>query len=285
MIEEEGAPVSLADFDRLRTLIYRVTGISFEDAKYDYLRRRVQQRIEQTRARDFRAYFALLQGGDEDAELQAFVNLVTINETYFFREDYQLRALSHGILDEIVVREGEKRDIRLWSMPCATGEEPYSLAIHLLEHWPLADEFGIEIVGSDIDTAALRRAREGRYGRHALRNVPAPLLARYFTRVGRDEYAVCDQLRDSIELTHVNLAASALPPGHGEFDVILCRNLLIYFDELSRRRAAERLYESLRPGGFLCLGHSESMSRISNLFTPRKFPDAMVYQRPLEGSV
>jgi chemotaxis protein methyltransferase CheR len=285
VIGEGVAPVSIADFNRLRDFLYRATGISFEDAKYDFLCRRVQQRIEKTRVRDFRAYFALLQGVSEAAELQAFVNLVTINETYFFREEYQLRAIARSMLDEIVTRHPKKRGIRLWSMPCATGEEPYSLAIYLLEHWPLADEFGIEIVGSDIDTGALARARAARYGRHALRNVSEPLLAKYFTPLGNDEYALCDQLRESIDFTHVNLSASEMPVGHGEFDVILCRNLLIYFDDISRRRAVETLYESLRPGGFLCLGHSESMSRISNLFLARKFPDALVYQRPLEGGV
>jgi chemotaxis protein methyltransferase CheR len=275
-------PVSQEDFERLREFLYRTIGISFEDGKYDFLRRRVQQRIETTRARDFRDYFALLQGRNRDAELQSFVNLVTINETYFFREEYQLRAISQGMLDEIVARDARKKTIRLWSMPCSTGEEPYSLAIHLLERWPLADQFGIEIVGSDIDTSALSRARAGRYGKHSLRNVPSQLLARYFTRVSDDEHVICDPLRESIDFTHVNLNDPAVPAGHADFDVVLCRNLLIYFDDLSRRRAVETIYESLRPGGFLCLGHSESMSRISNLFIARKFPDALVYQRPFE---
>ena len=280
----EATPVSRADFERLRAFLYRTTGISFEDGKYDYLNRRVQQRIAHTKAPDFRAYFALLQGAARDEELQAFVNLVTINETYFFREEYQLRAIVRNMLAEIVARSPRRSTIRLWSMPCSTGEEPYSLAIHLLEHWPLADAFGIEIVGSDIDTTALARARAGRYGKYALRNVPPPLLAKYFTRVSDDEHLICEPLRESIQLTHVNLNEPALPVGHGDFDVVLCRNMLIYFDEVSRRRAVETIYESLRPGGFLCLGHAESMGRISNLFVPRKFPDALVYQRPLEGA-
>lgn len=283
MIKDETEWISLADFGKLREFLYRTTGIVFEDGKYDYLRRRVQQRIEKTLTRDFRAYFALLQGASRDAELQTFVNLVTINETYFFREEYQLRCVARSLLDEIVASNKRRRTIRLWSMPCSTGEEPYSLAIYLLEHWALADEFGIEIVGSDIDTEALSRARAGRYGRHALRNVPEPLVAKYFRAEDHDDYTICAPLRESIDFTHVNLNSGAVPAGHGEFDVVFCRNLLIYFDELSRRRAVETLYESIRPGGFLCLGHAESMSRISNLFLARKFPDALVYQRPLEG--
>ncbi len=277
------AHVSPTDFARLREILYGVTGIVFEDAKYEYLRRRVQQRIAATHTRDFRSYLSLLQGPSRDAELQSFVNLVTVNETYFFREEYQLRCIARSMLDEVIARDPARRTIRLWCMPCSTGEEPYSLAIYLLEHWPLADSFGIEIVGSDIDTAVLKHASVGRYGRHALRNLPPPLLAKYFSRDG-DEHVICDPLRESIDFTHVNLNAASVPPGHGDFDVVLCRNLLIYFDEVSRRRAVETLYESLRPGGFLCLGHSESMSRISNLFIARKFPDALVYQRPFDGS-
>ena len=285
MIEEcVGPPVTQSDFERLRDFLYHTTGIVFEDGKYDFIRRRVQQRIEKTRARDFRAYFTLLQSITPDAELQNFVNLITINETYFFREEYQLRSLVRGVLDEIVDREPGKRTIRLWSIPCATGEEPYSLAIYLLEHWPRADAYGIEIVGSDIDTAVLDRARRGRFSARSVRNLPRSLLDKYFTAEGPDEYLICDALRESIEFTHVNLNAGSLR-SHSGFDVVMCRNLLIYFDELSRRRAVETLYESLSPGGFICLGHSESMSRISNLFRPRKFPDAMLYQKPLEGGL
>jgi chemotaxis protein methyltransferase CheR len=184
------------------------------------------------------------------------------------------------LLTQRVSPAAASKTIRIWSVPCSTGEEPYSIAIWLLENWPPVDAFDIEIIGSDIDTKVLEAARLGRFGKRALMQVPADVVAKYFVPLDDDWWQVADDIRGSVQFTPVNLIDAAETVAFGRFDVIFCRNVLIYFDDASRRIAAENLYESLLPGGFLCLGHSESMSRISPLFEVRRFSDAIVYQRP-----
>ena len=166
-------------------------------------------------------------------------------------------------------------------MPCSTGEEPYSIAIWLLENWPLVDRYDIEIVGSDIDTGAVALARAGIYGKRALMRLPPHLVDKYFEHDGDETWRIIDDLRQSVRFTAANIVDPAETKPHGQFDVIFCRNVLIYFDDTSRRTAAENLYENLLPGGFICLGHTESMSRISPLFDVARFADAIVYQRPV----
>ena len=171
--------------------------------------------------------------------------------------------------------------MKILSLPCSTGEEPYSIALRLLEEWPHIDHLDVEIHGADIDSDVLARAGHASYGERSLQRVPKPWVAKYFT-VGRRRplsarrghprrgHAAPDQ-----RLRHRGRCAQ-----FRDFDVIFCRNVLIYFDELSSRRAAENLYGALRPGGYLFLGHSESMSRISPIFTPTRLPEGIVYQRP-----
>ncbi len=127
-------------------------------------------------------------------------------------------------------------------------------------------------------------AREGCFGRRALMRLSPALVDKYFRPAGDDRWQILDDLRQSVRFTAVNLVESADTRPHGQFDVIFCRNVLIYFDDASRRMAAENLYENLAPGGFICLGHTESMSRISPLFDVRRYADAIVYQRPREGA-
>jgi chemotaxis protein methyltransferase CheR len=140
----------------------------------------------------------------------------------------------------------------------------------------------VEIISSDIDTSILRRARSGRYSARSIQYLPEPWLKKYFKSVG-DEYQLCDDLRQAVEFTRVNLAEPTDTLGYRNFDVIFCRNLLIYFDDASRKMASDTFYEALNPGGYLCLGHSESMSRISSLFEVRKSSEAIVYRKSLEA--
>lgn len=252
----------------------------FTEAKRYYVERRVADRMISTGASSFDAYFARLRA-DIDGEVEQLINAFTVNETYFYREEHQLACLSTDLLAaraEVVV---PGRPLRIWSIPCSSGEEPYSIAIWLLDRWPQVDQHDIEIVGSDIDTNVLARARAGIYGRRSLQRMPARLVETYF-RPHDGQWQVIDDLRESVRFTEANLIDPAQTRSHGQFDVIFCRNVLIYFSDASRRVAAENLYESLAPGGFICLGHTESMSRISPLFEVARFADAIVYQRPLE---
>ena len=267
------------EFRRLCEYLYRRTGMIFTEAKRYYVERRIWERMAATDSPTFAAYFSHLRTDTED-EIQAFVNAFTVNETYFYREDYQLKCLTNDLLAERVREKHAGDPIRIWSAACATGEEPYSIAMWLLENWPSVDEYAIEIMGSDIDTRVLEHARLGMFGKRALMRLTPQLIDKYFAALAGESWQISPQLRDSVSFTGVNLVDADQTRAHGQFDVVFCRNVLIYFDDASRRVAAENLYENLYPGGFICLGHTESMSRISSLFEVRRFADAIVYQRP-----
>lgn len=268
------------EFRRLSEFIYRRTGMVFAESKLYYVQRRIDERMAATQSESFGSYFARLRS-DVGAEVEHFINACTVNETYFYREEHQLQCLTANLLAE---RTKDMRGdaIRIWSVPCSTGEEPYSIAIWLLENWPEADTYNIEIVGSDIDTNVLESAKAGVFSKRTLMRLSSSLVEKYFEKLDNEQWRILDDLRGSVQFSKVNLVESEETRAFGQFDVIFCRNVLIYFDDASRRAAAENLYENLAPGGFICLGHTESMSRISPLFDVRRYADAIVYQRPKE---
>jgi len=271
------------EFRRLCEFLYRRTGMVFTEAKRYYVERRVVERMIATGSATFASYFARLRS-DSQGEIEQFVNAFTVNETYFYREDHQLQCLCNDLLAERIRGRRKSEPIRNWSVPCSSGEEPYSVAMWLLENWALVDQYEIEIVGSDIDTAVLEAARAGIFGKRALMRLPQPLVEKYFVRIAEDGWQILADLRESVQFSVTNVVDSTLTRPFGQFDVIFCRNVLIYFDDASRRVAAENLFENLVPGGFICLGHTESMSRISPLFEVRRFTDAIVYQRPARST-
>ena len=271
--------VTEEEFRKVSDYLYRRTGMLFTETKHYYVQRRIADRMTFLKIGSFATYFAYLRG-DVDREIEKFINAFTVNETYFYREEHQLRCLSTDLLNERVRARRPGEALRIWSVPCATGEEPYSIAMWLLENWPEVDVQDIEIVGSDIDTRVLQAAAGGIFGKRALMRLPPELVGRYFEELEDEQWRILDDIRQSVRFTPVNLVETAETRPHGQFDVIFCRNVLIYFDDASRRVAAENLYENLAPGGFICLGHTESMSRISPLFEVRRFDEAIVYQRP-----
>jgi chemotaxis protein methyltransferase CheR len=274
-------PIHLTEEEvqRFCEFLYRRTGMSFAENKRYYIDRRLEERIAATKSSSFQSYFALLRS-DSDRELEHLVNAFTVNETYFYREEHQLRCMTSNLLDQVIRGRPAEEPIRIWSIPCSTGEEPYSIAIWLMENWSQVDKYNIEIVGSDIDTRALKAAEDGVYGDHALTRLTADIIGRYFRPVADGRHQIDVGLRNSIQFTRTNLIDANDMARHRGFDIIFCRNVLIYFDDSSRRVAAESLYDCLRSGGYICLGHSETMSRISPLFGVARFPDAIVYQRP-----
>lgn len=271
-----------ADFERFRDFFYRRTGIRFESSKRYFVDKRLLERMRATGRESFRAYFTFMRFQPGGEELQALINAMTVNETYFFREAYQFDCLVEEVLDEIVDRSPREHTLRIWSVPSSTGEEPYGIALYLLDRWPRLADVDVEIVSSDIDSAVLERCREGRYGARSVQHLPPAVLERWFEREGPERWRIHRDLREAVTFTRVNLADPVDTRPYRGFDVIFCRNLLIYFDDASRRQAAEVFFDALGPGGFVFLGHSESMSRISSLFRVRKFRKAMVYQKPFE---
>lgn len=275
--------ISDGDFAKFRDFFYRKTGIHFDESKRYFVDKRLIERIEATGSRDFRQYFVNLRFEAAGGELQELVNSMTVNETYFFREYYQFDCMVKDMLEEIVKTRKPGSRIRIWSIPSSTGEEPYTIAIYLLERWKRIHEYDVEIMSSDIDTGVLAAAQRGIYSPRSVGQIPKPYLDKYFTKNRDGDYAISRDLVSAVEFSRVNLSEPAETRRFREIDIIFCRNLLIYFDDHSRRLAADAFYDALNPGGFVCLGHSESMSRISSLFTVRRFPDAMVYQRPIGG--
>ncbi|WP_306545969.1 protein-glutamate O-methyltransferase CheR [Desulfobulbus sp.] len=278
------APITLSheEFLKFREFFYRKTGIQFEDSKRYFVDKRLIERIEATDSGNFRNYFITLRFETSGQELQTLTNLMTVNETYFFREEYQFKCLVSSILPEITALRKKQGPIRIWSVPSSSGEEPYSIAMYLLEYWPGINLWDVEIISSDIDTKIIAQARRGIYSDRSIQHLPKNLLEKYFHYNG-EGYQICDDLRQAVEFTKVNLMKPSDVRGYREFDIIFCRNLLIYFDDLSRRQAADTFYDALNPGGFLCLGHSESMSRVSSLYQVRKFSDAVIYQKSMEA--
>ena len=281
-LPESGPFITDEDFLKFREYFYRRTGINFEATKRYFVDKRLVDRIEATGTGTFRGYFTFLRFQASGEELQQLTNLMTVNETYFMREEYQFKCMVDSILPEIVRNRKGTDPIRIWCIPSSSGEEPYSVAIYLLENWKGISQWDVEIMSSDIDTNILRRARAGRYSARSVQNLPMHWLNKYFKSVG-DEYQLSEDLRQAVEFTRVNLSEPAETRNYRNFDVIFCRNLLIYFDDASRQTAAETFFEALNPGGYLCLGHSESMSRISSLFKVCKYPEAIVYRKGLEA--
>jgi chemotaxis protein methyltransferase CheR len=267
------------EVERFCEFLYRRTGMSFTKGKRYYIDRRLAERIAATRSTSFQSYFAILRS-DAHNEIEHLVNAFTVNETYFYREDHQLRCMTSNLLDEVIRGKQAGEPMRIWSIPCSTGEEPYSIAMWLMENWKQVDQYDIEIVGSDIDTRALDTAANGVYGDRSLMRLSRDLIDRYFALAPPDGYRIDAGLRNSIKFTRANLIDVKDMAQYRGFDIVFCRNVLIYFDDSSRRIAAENLYDCLRPGGYICLGHSETMSRISALFRVCRFSDAIVYQRP-----
>jgi chemotaxis protein methyltransferase CheR len=274
----ENLLLSAAELQRLCAFLYRETGMLFGESKRYYIERRLTDRLAATGTRDFATYFGWLRSDAEERE--TLINAFTVNETYFYREEHQLACLSRSLLPDLITTRRPGDRIRIWSAPCSTGEEAYSIAIWLLENWRLVDAYNIEIVGSDIDTRVLEAAREGLFGERALSRLSPQLIETYFGPLRRHRREIIQDLKESVTFTQANLVDGPSLAAHGTFDVVFCRNMLIYFDDESRLVAARNLYDRLAPGGYLCLGHTESMSRISDRFAVRRFEDAIVFQRP-----
>ncbi|WP_363324358.1 protein-glutamate O-methyltransferase CheR [uncultured Desulfuromonas sp.] len=274
-------PMDQEEFRLLRDLVYQHCGLHFtEDSKY-LLEKRLGKRVRHHRLKNFKEYYYLLRyNQDKDQEFTEVINVLTTNETYFFREDFQLKTFTDEILPEIRRRKetlGEKR-LRIWSAGCSTGEEPYTIAMLLLDD-PSFHDWQIEIVGTDISQRVLQLARKGEYGDSSFRSTEPSYKRRFFTEVN-GKFQIADRVKNLVSISHLNLFDSSRVALLGTMDVVFCRNVIIYFDLAAKRRVVEGFHNRLRPEGFLLLGHSESLMNISNAFVLRHYTHDMVYQRP-----
>ncbi|WP_072716318.1 CheR family methyltransferase [Rhodothermus profundi] len=273
--------LSDAEFQQLRQLIYEKTGLYFQDNKRYLLESRVGRRLNELRLPNGQAYLRLLQNGQGRDEFRHLINAITINETYFFRAPAHLEVLERHILPEWL---RTKRQVRIWSAGCSSGEEPYTLAIFLRDRiQPRYPNARFEIIGTDINTKVLKQAQQGLYGDYAVRNVPPEYLQRYFIQQG-NRYQLRDEIRKMVKFQVLNLADEIAMSTMRNFDLIICANVLIYFDDNMKRRVVQSFYRSLVPGGYLFVGFSETLYGISQAFQPVRFGKAIVYRKEAEAS-
>jgi chemotaxis protein methyltransferase CheR len=268
------------EFETFREFFYRHTGMYFQENKRYFVDKRVIARIHENRLGTVREYLEILRHQPAGREMQALINSLTINETYFFRDLGQIECLTRHIIPEVIAQRPGCKSLKIWSSPCASGEEPYSIALYLLEYWDQVDNYEIELYGTDIDSQIIEQARCGIFSPRSVQYLPAGILGRYFKRTADQGYQICNELRDSITFQQVNIINLLQTRGFRDFDIIFSRNMLIYFDDRSRRIACDVFFDALRPGGFVCLAPTESMGQVSSLFTPRMFPGVTVYQKP-----
>jgi len=278
-------PMSEDEFRQFRDFVYQHCGLHFtSDAKY-LLEKRLAKRLQHHKMSSYKDYYYLLRyGRDKEQELAEVIDALTTNETYFFREEYQLKTLCQEIIPDICKRKEQtgNKKLRIWSAGCSSGEEPYTLAMLMLLQ-PSLQGWDIEVVGTDISHRVLNIARKGVYSAASFRTTEQVYLDRFFTPVENDKYRINDDVRDLVTISHLNLFDSQRVALIGKMDVILCRNVIIYFDLAAKKKVVQNFYDRLRPEGFLLLGHSESLMNISTSFALRHFLNDMVYQRPAEA--
>ena len=273
--------LTIDQFEKVRGYIYGRTGIFFQERKKYLLESRLGQRMRSVGVADFDQYYDSLDNDRLPSEVSRLLNAVTINETYFFRNPSQFEVLVHEIIPNIVERKraGGDRTITMWSAGCSTGDEPYTLAILIAEHlkhrYP---EFQFSLLGTDINTEVLEYAARAVYGSYAVRNVPRHLLTKYFTQEGA-VHALRPEIRNSVRLRRHNLIDTTGPTTPESVDVVLCANVLIYFDIAARRQAVQILHGSLRNGGVLLLGFSESLNGVTDDFRPLRYSRMVAYRK------
>ena len=267
-------------FKQLRELIYRDLGLYFEDAKVYFLSKRVERRMRSLGMDQVSDYLFHLRFTEGPREMQELANLITTNETYMFREYEQLATFSDfclPLLLEQKLKSGNRR-LRIWSAGCASGDEPYTLAIILRE---VIDDFSrwkIQLTATDISQNALKTARRGLYSERSIKDVPTIYLNKYF-KLKDNLYQLLPPIIDYVDFQHANLLDRKVASELDGLDFVFCRNVLIYFDDISARKVVDSFYDALRPGGFILLGHSESVGRITSAFKLERMGDMLVYMK------
>jgi chemotaxis protein methyltransferase CheR len=265
-------------FRLLRDAIYKRTGMWFADNSKYLLQKRLSPRAQELNFDSFQKYFYFLQYDPRaDTEYDQIYDLVTTNETYFFREPAQLAAFTEEIVPDILTRKGVKK-IRIWSAGCSSGEEPYSIAM-LLREAGWYDKAAFEIFASDINQTVLAKARRGQYRENAFRATDPALRERYFTKEADNSWKISDDIRNRISFGRLNLYDEPRVSLLGHLDVVFCRNVIIYFDDASKKVVVANFYNRLVEGGYLLLGHSESLISLSTQFKLRHLKNDMVYQK------
>ena len=267
-------------FRLLRDFIRNYCGLYFDDSSKYLIEKRLSRRVRLHQLNTFLDYYRFLSyDRRREAELVEVVDSLTTNETYFFREEAQLRAFRDEILPEIIGPGGQKT-FKVWSAGCSTGEEPYTIGMILSEAGRIG-EVDVEIIGSDINQKVLTSARRGVYRRGSFRAIKEDMMRKYFKEESPGSFRISDDIKKLVTFSHLNLFDPYRLSFLKGFDVIFCRNVMIYFDPESKKKLIKMFYDKLSPGGYLLLGHAESLLNVTTAFRLVHLRNDMVYQKPV----
>jgi chemotaxis protein methyltransferase CheR len=258
------AELSESQFDAISRLTYQVCGINLQAGKQGLVKTRLARRLQTVGVADFDEYLEYLARDTSGTEMSAMLDALTTNKTSFFREVQHFEYVRSTVLPSL---DAGWSGLRIWSAGCSTGEEPYTLALLLHDEVPDLARRDVRILATDLSTRVLARAREGEYDQAAVEDIPPKLLNRYFTCIRTAPtraFRVKPELQSLIRFARLNLMAPW--PMRGPFDMIFCRNVMIYFDRPTQQRLVYRYWELLRPGGHLFVGHSESLTGLEHGF-------------------
>jgi len=261
-------------FRQLRDFIYEKSGIFIPDNKKYFIENKLMRRIQEKNFNNFEDYLYLIRYGSNGNELSTLFDLVTTNETFFFREPLQFDILFNYVIPELAASK-KIGGFKIWSAACSTGEEPYTMALIRTEK---KSDLHLDIHASDISEGVLASARKGVYSSYSVRNIPEPYLKKYFRPNGQS-FELDQKVKNSVRFMNLNLTDDWKMKSMYDFDIIFCRNVLIYFDDKAKQKVVSHLYNSLRPGGFLITGSTESLHNVTRAFKPVIINKVIVYRR------
>ncbi len=264
-----GAP----EFEKFRRLAYDKFGLNLTGAKHDLVAARLGKKLRELKIPTYKAYYDHVVADRSGESLIALIDALSTNHTSFLREASHFDFLLTRVLPGL----RQRKSIDIWSAPCSTGEEPYSIAVTMLEQLGLPPKPALRILATDISTKALAVAKRGAYPADKLGSMPMPLIRKYFTQTGPGSFQISAEIRRMIEFERANL----VEPMHGNraFPIIFCRNMMIYFDKPTQERVVASLSQFLEPGGYLMIGHSESLMGVRHGL---EYVRPAVYRKPGE---
>jgi len=269
------------EFVMIRDFIHEKSGIFFAENKMYLVKNRLVKRMAELDMKTYRDYFYHVKYDTSMKEFRQLMNLMTTNETSFYRNEPQLLSFSDEVLSLILEQKQNNRgskSLKIWSAGCSTGEEPYTLAMIILEKFTSLTGWNVEIIANDISEQTLHKARQGEYSGITLRNVAPGCLNRFFTKAG-EAYRVNPEIKALVKFSHMNLNDPRMVSMHANFDVIFCRNVMIYFSDEVKKQLVRGFFNALNPGGYFYIGHSETLHGISKAFKLVYFKNALVYQK------
>ena len=259
-------------FETIVKLLYERIGLNPSSIGESSIQRAIDHRMASRGCKNIQEYFQLLE--QEIDEVHELIEEIVVPETWFFRNKMPFEAFKKTVVEDLLPKTYKKKPIRILSIPCATGEEPYSLAITLVEQKINPQYFHIDAV--DVSTKAIELAKYAHYGKNSFRDVDPEIQAKYFTKTEKG-WLINDPIRNLVKFKHGNILVGALSPHPGYYDVVFCRNLLIYFDRQTQQTTLEKLYRALKKGGVLFIGHAEASQVSDEYFERSKYPKSFAF--------